>query len=70
MSHSLQSEINYLTSLHGEGDDYEDGGAVGEVAGALEERKENVAIKRVSGEVEVVGQDLWGEVSDIERYRG
>ena len=47
-----------LTPLHGERDDDEDGGAVGEVAATLEDGKENVDIKTVSGEVELVWQDL------------
>ena len=47
-----------LTSLHCEGDDDEDGGAVGEVTGTLEERKENLSVEIVRAEVEVVGQDL------------
>ena len=48
-----------LTALHCEGDDNEDGGAVAEVTGTLEERKENIGVKSVLlGEVEVVGQGL------------
>ena len=74
MSHSLQSEINYLASLHGEGDDYEDGGAVGEVAGALEDRREDVGVDTVSGQVQVVGEHLGGYhgviLRDDENLRG
>ena len=54
-----------LTPLHGERDDDEDGGAVGEVAATLEDGKENVDIKAVSGEVQVVGQDLGRRYWDV-----
>ena len=47
-----------LTSLYSERDDNEDGGGVGEVAGTLEDGKENVDVKTVSGEFQLVGQNL------------